>query len=245
MGHIIDYIKIAVLNHSGNVGKSTICNTLLMPRIEGAELIRVETINEDGSTGEKLAAKDMTNVIEKIDMLDKAVIDIGSSNIENFIKGIKENVGSHEDIDAYLLPVTPDIKQQKDTVNSIYELNDLGINPECIGVLLNRVDSSLPIESQFNVLCDSGVLEQTATSEIRKCVIIPESEVFTLIDLINTSYHEAVNDDTDYRKAIREAKDRQTRSGLSLNKSCHRLAKSLDEKLDIEFKKLTKFLAWQ
>lgn len=235
----MDYIKIAVLNHSGNVGKSTICNTLLLPRIENSELIRVETINEDGSAGEKLAAKDMTNVIEKIDMLDKAIIDIGSSNIENFIKGIKENIGSHEDIDIYLLPVTPDIKQQKDTVNTIFELQDMGIEPECIGVLLNRVDSSVPLESQFKLLLESSILEQTATTDIRKCLIIPESDVFTLINLIGSTYHEAINDNTDYRQAIRETKDKEIRSGLSLKKSCHRLAKSLDEKLDIEFKKLT------
>jgi hypothetical protein len=241
----MDYIKIAVLNHSGNVGKSTICNTLLLPRIEGSELIRVETINEDGSTGDKLAAKDMTNVIEKIDILDKAVIDIGSSNIENFIKGIKENIGAHEDIDIYLLPVTPDIKQQKDTVNTIFELYDMDIEPQRIGVLLNRVDSSAPLESQFKILLESGALEQTATNDIRKCVIIPDSEVFTLINLMETTYHEAVNDDTDYRKAIREAKDKDTRSGLSLKKSCHRLAKSLDEKLDIEFKKLTSLFDFQ
>ncbi|MCG9625387.1 stability protein [Vibrio mediterranei] len=234
----MNYLKIAVLNHSGNVGKSTICNTLLLPRIEGAELIRVETINEDGGSGEKLAAKDMTNVIEKIDILDKAIIDIGSSNIENFIKGIKENIGAHEDIDIYLLPVTPDIKQQKDTVNSICELNDMGIESDRIGLLLNRVDLSIPLDSQFKVLSESGVLEQTATSDIHKCLIIPESDVFTLIDLIGTSYHEAVNDDTDYRKAIREASEKTIRSGLSLKKSCHRLAKSLNEKLDVEFKKL-------
>lgn len=235
----MDYIKIAVLNHSGNVGKSTICNTLLLPRIENSELIRVETINEDGSTGEKLAAKDMTNVIEKIDRLDKAIIDIGSSNIENFIKGIKENIGAHEDIDVYLLPVTPDIKQQKDTVNTVFELQDMGIEPESIGVLLNRVDSSVPLESQFKLLLESGVLEQTATNDIRKCLIIPESDVFTLINLIGSTYHEAINDNTDYRQAIRETKDKEIRSGLSLKKSCHRLAKSLDEKLDIEFKKLS------
>ncbi|MGR5298471.1 StbB family protein [Vibrio mediterranei] len=234
----MDYIKIAVLNHSGNVGKSTICNTLLIPRIKGSELIRVETINADGSAGEKVSSKDMTNVIERIDMLDKTVIDIGSSNIENFIKGIKENVGAHEDIDIYLLPVTPDFKQQQDTVNSICELNDMGVESKRIGILLNRVDVTTTLESQFKILSESGVLEQTATNNVHSCLIIPESEIFTLISLIGTSYHEAVNDDTDYRKAIREASEKTIRSGLSLKKSCHRLAKSLNEKLDVEFKKL-------
>ena len=238
----MDYIKIAVLNNSGNVGKSTICNILLMPRIENSELIRVETINEDGSSGEKLAAKDMTNVIEKIDILDKAIIDIGSSNIETFIKGIKENIGAHEDIDFYLLPVTPDIKQQKDTWNTIDELLDMVVEPNRIGVILNRVDTSLPLESQFKQLCESGILKQTATPTIQDCLVIPDSQVFTLLEVIGSSFHEAVNDDTDYRKVIREAKDKETRSGLSLKKSCHRLAKSFADKLDVEYKKLVVLL---
>lgn len=238
----MDYIKIAVLNNSGNVGKSTICKTLLIPRIENSELIRVETINEDGSSGEKLAAKDMTNIIERIDILDKAIIDIGSSNIETFIKGIKENIGAHEDIDFYLLPVTPDIKQQKDTWNTIDELLDMEVEPNRIGVILNRVDTSLPLESQFKQLYESGILKQTATPTIQDCLVIPDSQVFTLLEVIGSSFHEAVNDDTDYRKVIREAKDKETRSGLSLKKSCHRLAKSFADKLDVEYKKLVVLL---
>jgi hypothetical protein len=238
----MDYIKIAVLNNSGNVGKSTICNTLLIPRIENSELIRVETINEDGSSGEKLAAKDMTNIIESIDILDKATIDIGSSNIETFIKGIKENIGAHEDIDFYLLPVTPDIKQQKDTWNTIDELLDMEVEPNRIGVILNRVDTSLPLESQFKQLYESGILKQTATPTIQDCLVIPDSQVFTLLEVIGSSFHEAVNDDTDYRKVIREAKDKKTRSGLSLKISCHRLAKSFADKLDVEYKKLVVLL---
>lgn len=43
------YLKIAVLNNSGNVGKSTICQTVLKPRLPESEIIRVETINSDGT----------------------------------------------------------------------------------------------------------------------------------------------------------------------------------------------------
>ncbi len=40
-------MKVAVINFSGNVGKTTIAGHLLVPRIDGAELIAVETINAD------------------------------------------------------------------------------------------------------------------------------------------------------------------------------------------------------
>ena len=40
-------MKIAVINFSGNVGKTTIARHLLLPRIPGAELITVESVNAD------------------------------------------------------------------------------------------------------------------------------------------------------------------------------------------------------
>ena len=46
-------MKIAVINFSGNVGKSTVARHLLLPRIAGAELIAVESINSDESQGQK------------------------------------------------------------------------------------------------------------------------------------------------------------------------------------------------
>ena len=50
-------MKIAVINFSGNVGKSTIARHLLLPRIAGAELIAVESINSDESQGQALRGK--------------------------------------------------------------------------------------------------------------------------------------------------------------------------------------------
>ena len=38
-------MKIAVINFSGNVGKSTVARHLLLPRVEGADLISVESLN--------------------------------------------------------------------------------------------------------------------------------------------------------------------------------------------------------
>ena len=38
-------MKIAVINFSGNVGKTTVARHLLLPRIQGAELISVESVN--------------------------------------------------------------------------------------------------------------------------------------------------------------------------------------------------------
>ena len=47
-------MKIAVINFSGNVGKSTIARNLLAPRIPDAEVFAVETINSDGTEDETM-----------------------------------------------------------------------------------------------------------------------------------------------------------------------------------------------
>jgi len=45
-------MKVAVINFSGNVGKTTIARHLLAPRIAGAEVVSIESINaEDGEAG--------------------------------------------------------------------------------------------------------------------------------------------------------------------------------------------------
>ena len=44
-------MKIAVINFSGNVGKTTIARHLLLPRIDGAELFSVESLNAADGEG--------------------------------------------------------------------------------------------------------------------------------------------------------------------------------------------------
>ena len=50
-------MKVAVINFSGNVGKTTISRHLLLPRIAGAELICVESLNADGNQGQYLRGR--------------------------------------------------------------------------------------------------------------------------------------------------------------------------------------------
>ena len=89
----MEYIKVCLLNNSGNVGKSTLANYLLKPRLD-ADVIRVETFNTDTSNvDQKLSADDMVKVINEINTRDKAIIDIGSSNIEKLFERCKETKG--------------------------------------------------------------------------------------------------------------------------------------------------------
>lgn len=232
-------VKLAVLNNSGNVGKSTICQTLLKPRISDSELIRVETINNDGiNEGETLSAKDMISIIEKIDLADNAIIDVGSSNIEAFINGLQKQSGSHEDIDYFLIPTTPNVKEQKDTIVTVKTLIDMGVEPDDIKLILNKVDDSFSLEKQFKTLIDEKILGILEVDSLNDFIVIAETEVFTLLETIKKSYTEVLNDTTDYKKEIRSTDCKETRSILSFKRSAHRLVKSHDLKLNSQFEKL-------
>ena len=77
-----------MLNNSGNVGKSMICDNLFLPRIPNSEVLKIETINTDGTNDTKLSAKAIGDIFKELDNRDICIIDIGSSNIETFISNI-------------------------------------------------------------------------------------------------------------------------------------------------------------
>ena len=79
-------MKVAVINFSGNVGKSTVARHLLAPRLNNAEVIPVESINSDGTDETAIRGKQFGELQEYLQTLDDAVIDIGASNVEDFVK---------------------------------------------------------------------------------------------------------------------------------------------------------------
>ena len=81
-------MKVAVINFSGDVGKTTVARHLLLPRITGAEIIAVES----------------------------AVVDIGASNVEELLALMQRYRGSHEDFDCFVVPTVAALKQQQDTI---------------------------------------------------------------------------------------------------------------------------------
>lgn len=107
-------MKIAVLNNSGNVGKSTICHNLLLHRIPDVELYKIEARNNDlNSEGTKLKGKMFDELITNMMINNNAIVDVGSSNIEEFLNQMEEYAGSHEDFDYFIIPVIPDANKIK------------------------------------------------------------------------------------------------------------------------------------
>ncbi|MCF6451293.1 transcriptional regulator [Vibrio sp. MMG022] len=228
------YLNIAVINNSGNVGKSTICDILLKPRLEGAQVVKVETINSDGTNDEKISAEQFEDVLNKMDEHDCSIIDVGSSNIENFLLKMQEFKSSHEDIDYFVVPVTPSNKQQVDSATTIQNLMTLGIEPERVKVVFNMANKKLAVSKEYAEFL-GGIPSGISLSEYP---VVFESTVFDLLAKIDRPFLDVLNDKRDYRSLIRQSESKEERSILSFERSAHRLVNGFNDELDQAFSAL-------
>ena len=94
-------MKIAVINFSGNVGKTTVARHLLLPRIDGAELVAVESLNADEGQGRAMRGRQFGELQEYLQTVDSAVVDIGASNVEELLGVMQRDRGSNEELDGF------------------------------------------------------------------------------------------------------------------------------------------------
>ncbi|MGF1803719.1 StbB [Aliivibrio sifiae] len=227
-------MKIAVINFSGNVGKSVISQHLLQPRMNNAKIIAVESINSDGTDNETIKGKEFSDIMETVSELDDVIVDIGASNVEEFMKKMKFFSDSQYDFDYFIVPTINKPKQLTDTLSTIDELHDLDIEPQHIKVVFNMVDIDDNISRLFSNLINSH-------GDIAECnskAIIYENELFTRLKDEDKSIADLVNDDTNHKALIQATDDRIQRRQLSHQLGTKRLAIGASKQLDNTFKVL-------
>ena len=133
-------MKVAVINFSGNVGKTTIARHLLAPRIAGAEVISIESLNADDGQASALRGSQFGELQEYLQTVDNVVVDIGASNVEELLSLMRKYRGSHEDFDYFVVPTVPALKQQQDTMATLAELARIGIPASKLRIVFNQVD---------------------------------------------------------------------------------------------------------
>ncbi|MBH0601302.1 transcriptional regulator [Salmonella enterica] len=238
-------MKIAVLNNSGNVGKSTICHNLLLPRIAGAELYKIETRNNDlNNEGTKLKGRMYDELITNMMISDDVIVDVGSSNIEEFLHQMEEYSGSHEDFDYFIIPVIPDIKQQIDSLSTIAALNAIGIEASKIKFIFNRVkkqesDDVADLFNEFSLRCK----ELGIKIDVNKIAVIYETTIFTKLAEIKTNLADLLSVDKDYDALIKQIDKndpdvKAKRMELAIEKTLKRQAIGVKENLDYAFRML-------
>lgn len=231
-------MKIAVINFSGNVGKTTVARHLLSPRMNNAEVISVESINSDGTEDEAIRGKQFGDLLNALDLIDDAVIDIGASNVEDFLVRMKQYRGSHEDIDYFVIPTVPARKQQRDTIGTISELADMGIPAEKILLVMNQVEPEDVAEDVFEGIFSFHKTHQNFM--LRPDAVIRVNDLYAKLKG-NERTISAIIKDTDIpalKRKLIETTGNNERLAISREISLKRLCEGVQADLDTVFQEL-------
>lgn len=235
-------MKVAVMNFSGNVGKTTVAGHLLKPRMGDASIFSIESINTgadaDGLDVEKMKGKKFGELVDQLMSLDNAIIDVGASNVEDFLKFMQQYAGSHEEFDYFVIPVVKEKKVQADTVNTIRALQKIGIEKKRIRLVFNKVEVDDSIEDDFSALFGLAELEKSFI--IRAETAIYSNEVFERLKAVGRSLGDISADPTDYRAQLRTAKDDEEKELCIRMVALKRLAVTANKNLDDVYKFLFK-----
>ena len=230
-------MKIALINNSGNVGKTTIAREVLGVNMSNAVVIEVETHNAGNTKYErvfneyhKISATEIEDLYARLVENEDVVLDIGASNILDFLRQLEQFAGLETLIDLFIVPSTKDAKQLQDTIKTINILMNLNISPDKIVVVANRVNPA-EFERDFKILLNT---QKELGFRFSKDLIIRETSVLKDLELFGKTLNEIMNDDTDYLKKIVETKGtKEQAKWVKLD-----LAKRASEKVYQDFKKV-------
>ncbi len=230
-------MKVAVINFSGNVGKTTVAGQLLKPRMGDAPIFSIESLNVDGSADglevEKMRGKKYGDLVEELMLLDDAIVDVGASNVEEFIKLMQQYDGSHEEFDYFVVPVVKEKKQQADTINTLHALRQLGIPKRKIRVVFNKVEVDDDLVDEFRSIF--GYADKEKSFVLNPDAVIHANEVFERLKSVGKSLGDIAADETDYRARLREAKDGDERDHCVRMVALKRLGVTANKNLDAAF----------
>lgn len=229
-------MKFAVINFSGNVGKTTVARHLLAPRIPGCQVVTVESINADDGQSVTIRGRQFAQLQEFLQSVDNVVVDIGASNVEDLLKLMRRYRDSQQDFDGFLVPTVPARKQQQDTAATLTELARIGVPPDRLRLVFNQVDDDNPIERTFDTLL--AYVASTGVVQPRLAACMSFNEVYALVRGTGQSLVEVAADSTDYKAAIAKAGTQSDKLALAHRLAIQRLARGVIPELDACFESL-------
>ncbi len=204
--------KIAILSFNGSTGKTLIATHLFLPRMgDDTTFFAVETINLSASDlgvkkVETLAGRNFGELVEMLVLEDDAIVDIGASNIEAFFAEMSRFDGAIEEFDKYVVPATPEAKSWKEAIKTISALVEMGVPPEKIVFLPNRIENGDPVEELPEAF---ALLKKLGHAKVLDGACVHESEVFDYLSHKRMSFSDLIRDDVDYKQLAREAETKQ------------------------------------
>lgn len=235
-------MKVALVSYTGGAGKTTIAAQMLAPRMNGAEIFAIESVNETaaslGLAVDQIAAKKFRDLHKKLVLSNDAIIDVGNGSLEQFLSGMVQMDESHKEIDFFLIPVESDTKGQKETIKTIMALAEIGIAPEKIRIVFNKVESD--VADEFQHILNYVKKEKNAVADVS--VAIFENELFDALGAKGTTIDALLSDETDYKALIKNNPDAtaKERSHWGDMHGLKALARSVNRNLDSVFAVLFK-----
>jgi hypothetical protein len=226
-------MKLAVINFSGNVGKTTVARHLLAPRIPGCQVVAVESINADDGQSVTIRGREFAQLQEFLQSVDNVVIDIGASNVEELLKLMRRYRDSQEDFDGFIVPTVPARKQQQDTAATLAKLARIGVPPARLRLVFNQVDDDSPIERTFETLL--AYCASSGVAQPRQTALLSFNEVYALVRGNGQSLAELAADGTDYKAEIAKSATQADKLALAHCLAIQRLARGVIPELDACF----------
>ena len=226
-------MKVAVINFSGNVGKTTVARHLLAPRIPGAEVIAVESINADDAQSQALRGRQFGELQEYMQTIDNVVVDIGASNVEDLLALMRRYRGSQDDFDHFVVPTVPALKQQQDTIATLAELSRLGVPASRVRIVFNQLEDGVDVAQAFDPVL--AFFAESGFAPVHPGSRLGANEVYERGKGLGKSLAELAADPTDYKALITTAKDTAERLALAQKLATRRLACGVVPELDACF----------
>ncbi|MGJ7523721.1 StbB family protein [Variovorax sp. LT1P1] len=221
--------KVAVLNYSGNVGKTTLARHLLQPRMGNCPIMSVESIN-DGDEATNIKGKNFNAVLIEVQASDSVIVDIGSSNIEQVFSKARTMGNVFDEFDYLVVPTVDKPKQQANTTKILADLIALGVDPERIKLVLNQVEDADEVESVFQTVLSAARVAGIAFA------VVHENEGYAYLG--TRTVQEVAAIDRDFRKEIAAAGTKEAKRDLATMQVFSRLAKGIEKELDAAFQTL-------
>ena len=203
---------------------------LLAPRIAGAKVIAIESINADDGQTDALRGRQFGELQEYLQTVDDVVVDIGASNVEDLLALMRKYRGSHEDFDYFVIPTVPALKQQQDMVATLTELIRIGIPASKLRVVFNQVEDDTRIRQTFDILLD--FIEENAPAQASTLCRLGANEIFERVKGTGAGLTELSRDETDYEGLIAQASGTAEKVALAQKLATRRLALGVVPELD-------------
>ncbi|GGC87751.1 hypothetical protein GCM10011396_38720 [Undibacterium terreum] len=201
-----------------------------------AKYILIETVNTDRTEAIRLRGREFQVLLDVMAVEDHVVVDVGTSEVEEFFSQMKNYQGSHEDFDLFIIPTVSALKPQRDTAKTVFDLIKMGFKESNIRIIFNMVGSSDDVTEVFKGVFD--LAKEFPGLKLDAEVKIFTNDLFPQLEEKNVTIDNILADATDYKALMKLTEDPSKRRALSQRRNIKLLAHGLSDHLNTVFGKL-------